>query len=153
MILDKKTVANIFDRLKTYLNAKSDADLARSLQIKPQGLNQHKQKGTIPFIKIIEASVEHNFSLDDCIFGTDTKKPLQQHSELINDLLLIQEKASDLERRQVNGLIRETAKDIKERSKPIEPGDRFQERDTVSEEETKLDKRASRKKRATATDI
>jgi transcriptional regulator with XRE-family HTH domain len=64
----------IFDRIKTAMNIKFDKELAEFLELSQAHLANIKQRGTIPYEKIIEKSIG-NYNLEYIFFGKGRSTP------------------------------------------------------------------------------
>ncbi len=63
---------NILDRVKHYINCKSDDDLARILRATPQNISNWRARNTIPWEELYRFSQEKKVSLDWMLSGEDS---------------------------------------------------------------------------------
>lgn len=112
------------DRLTKHSNAKSDADIARALEISPQALFTFKKRGKLPSDLLIKYCLKHQLSIDWLLTGEDYKtlsegkEVMSAHENdpklagLMEKLAQIYKEGSLKERAEVRGIIEEVYDEI-----------------------------------------
>lgn len=67
-------INKILDRLKEHVEPKTDASLARALNVEPQNIVNWRNRGTIPAEKIYNFAIEKGLSFDWLFTGQESKK-------------------------------------------------------------------------------
>ncbi len=75
----------VFDRLKHHLNAKSDADVARGLDVSPQALSAFKKQEKFPSDLLIKYCFMHDLSIDWLLLGTGNYPAQQDQPGVVSE--------------------------------------------------------------------
>jgi hypothetical protein len=75
----------LFNKLQSFLDAHSDAAVARGLKITPQALLKFKKNGKFPADLIVQFCIDHHLSVDS--FVLDIQTPIDISNEFIKSVV------------------------------------------------------------------
>ncbi len=78
----------IFNRLSLALDIKTDSDIAKSLGISPQAIANARNRGTIPYDKIVALAEKESLSLDFLLLGKTSSPNIYARNLLLFDIII-----------------------------------------------------------------